>query len=141
MNFRMPEDMLLQYRLELANYRACLRTGDLQGAWRFLERAHIVGQYHPVPHTAMHWRMLCMGFRTGSAKEILGQLLRMSVGWFGSLLNRIPVGNTGRASVQILAPMPIPEDLRGLLVRADTESRGFLACGPDFLAGKRPRPF
>jgi hypothetical protein len=124
MNFKMPADMKEQYKRELANYAASLKARDTAAAWHFLERAHIVGQYHPAPHTAMHWRMLVMGCRVGNAQEILGQALRMSVGWFGSLLNRIPVGNTGRASVPILSPMPIPDDLRSLLARADTESKG-----------------
>lgn len=33
-------------------------------------------------------------------------------------------GNTGGANMPIFSPMPIPEDLRQLLLAANTESRG-----------------
>jgi hypothetical protein len=124
MNVRMPLRLEQPYLIELSKYKKASREGRLEDAWTFLERAHVLGQYHPVPHTAMHWRMLQFAVRHRDAREVLGQLLRLSVGWFGSLLNRVPVGNTGGAGVPILASMPIPEDLVGILSDADTEPTG-----------------
>ncbi|MBL8018039.1 MAG: DUF3703 domain-containing protein [Leptospirales bacterium] len=124
MNFRMPEQFRNAYFHELEQYRVAMKENNFSDAWRFLERAHVIGQYHPVSHTGIHFRMLVFALRRTDAHEILGQILRLSVGWFGSLVNRIPVGNTGGVNVPILASLPIPEDLRGLLVAADTETRG-----------------
>lgn len=124
MNFLMPEKMKKQYFVELEQYRTLLRSGDLKGAWRYLERAHIIGQYHPVSHFAIHFRMLVFAIRIRDINEFLGQIPRLLVGWIGSLFNRIPVGNTGGANVHILALMEIPEDLKPLLINADTVSKG-----------------
>jgi hypothetical protein len=124
MNFRMPEKMKQQYFLELEEYQKLLRNGNLKGAWHYLERAHIIGQYHPVSHFAIHFRMLVFAIRIRDINEIWGQIPRLLVGWIGSIFNRIPVGNTGGANVHILAPLEIPEDLKLLLVDADTASKG-----------------
>jgi hypothetical protein len=120
----MPREFKDRYAIELAAYRAAWRHGDRASAWRYLERAHIVGQYHPFSHSGSHWRMLVFALRTGDGRELCGQLLRLSGGWLGSLLNRVPVGNTGGANVPIFAPLPIPADLRQLLAQADTQATG-----------------
>ncbi|AOP35884.1 hypothetical protein A0128_03660 [Leptospira tipperaryensis] len=124
MNFRMPKDFKTAYMQELASYRSKLETGDWKDAWKFLERAHLIGQYHPISHTGIHFRMLVFAVRTGNGKEFFGQLLRLAVGGFGSLFNRVPVGNTGGANVPILASLPLPKDLRELLENADTSGKG-----------------
>ncbi|MCW7460732.1 DUF3703 domain-containing protein [Leptospira limi] len=124
LNVLMPTNFKIAYQKEIQNYRDSLSQNNDLAAWRFLERAHIIGQYYPVPHTGSHFRMLLFGIRKGDFKEIYGQFIRMVFGWIGSLFNRIPVGNTGSASVPIFAPMPIPDDLRSLLHNADTEAKG-----------------
>ncbi|MCG6151549.1 DUF3703 domain-containing protein [Leptospira bandrabouensis] len=124
MNFKMPEDFKKAYQKELENYQISLKEKNLVQAWKFLERAHVIGQYHPIPHTGIHFRMLVFGIRTFNGKEIFGQLIRVLFGWIGSLLNRIPVGNTGGVSVPIFASMPIPDDLKSLLKDADTDRIG-----------------
>lgn len=124
MNFKMPNEFKTAYKNELNKYREALRQKQMREAWRFLERAHIIGQYHPVSHSGSHFRMLMFAVRTADLKEFLGQLVRFAGGGLASLLNRVPVGNTGGANVPIFSPMPIPEDLRDLLSAADTESKG-----------------
>ncbi|TGK39195.1 DUF3703 domain-containing protein [Leptospira gomenensis] len=124
MNLKMPARFKEAYYQELRAYKQQMAIGDQKAAWRFLERAHLIGQYHPIPHTGIHFRMLVFAIRTADPRECLGQLLRLSVGWFGSLWNRIPVGNTGGANVPILASLPIPPDLRELLADADTSANG-----------------
>ncbi|MCG6166907.1 DUF3703 domain-containing protein [Leptospira sanjuanensis] len=124
MNFKMPSSFKTAYFKEIENYRTHLKAGRFQEAWKFLERAHLIGQYHPVPHTGSHGRMLLFAVRQKDWKEVFGQLPRLSFGWLGSLLNRIPVGNPGGSDVPIFASFPIPEDLRELLADADSSGQG-----------------
>jgi hypothetical protein len=48
-------------------------------------------------------------------REALGQAVRLAVAAPGSLSGRYPSGNTGRASVGLREPMPVPDDLAGTL--------------------------
>ena len=48
-------------------------------------------------------------------REARGQVLRLMLAPLGALLGRIPLGNTGRASVSAFVPMSIPEELRHVL--------------------------
>lgn len=124
MNWILPKHWKLRYEQELREYRVQFEKGNFETSWKSLERAHLIGQYYPIPHTGVHFRMLLFAIKKKDQKEILGQLLRLGVGWFGSLLNRIPVGNTGGSNIPILQPMPLPSDLVDLLSEADQESRG-----------------
>ncbi len=94
------------------------RGGDQPGEWRHLERAHILSQPMAVPHLRTHVAMLGAGLRRHDRREVAGQLLRLVVAAPGSLSGRYPVGNTGGADVSALRPMPIPEDLRSVLMHA-----------------------
>ena len=71
-----------------------------------------------VPHLRTHVAMLGAAVRRHDRREVLGQLLRLVVAAPGSLSGRYPVGNTGGAKVSALQPMPIPEDLRSVLMHA-----------------------
>ncbi|EMJ88424.1 DUF3703 domain-containing protein [Leptospira meyeri] len=123
-NLKMPNDFKVAYKIELQKYKDSLAQNNDLLAWHHLERAHIIGQYHPMSHTGVHFRMFVFGIRKFDLNEILGQFVRMSFGWIGSMFNRIPVGNTGSASVPIFAPMPIPDDLKALLWNADVDAKG-----------------
>jgi Protein of unknown function (DUF3703) len=102
-----------------ADERTAARTardlGDCAGEWRHLERAHILSQPMALLHLRTHVAMLAAGIRRHDRREIAGQLLRLVVAGPGSLTGRYPVGNTGGADVNALAPMPIPDDLVSLL--------------------------
>lgn len=111
----MPDGLKIHYRKELELYRAELENGNLQVAWRHLERAHILGQAWPREHSQVHWIMLRFGFRIKDTKEIVGQIPRLIIGGVKSFVGNIPVGNTGGANVPPLRPMEIPEDLRAIL--------------------------
>ena len=106
---------------ELALAGVHRRARDLPAAWRSLERAHILSQPSAWLHTRVHVAMLVLAVRTTDAREIAGQLARLSVAALGSLLGRYPLGNTGRARVPITAPMPVPDDLARVL--ADARAR------------------
>jgi hypothetical protein len=89
--------------------------GDFPGEWHHLERAHILSQPMAVPHIRTHVDMASFAVRRRDVRELAGQLLRLVLAGPGSLTGRYPLGNTGGANVSAFKPMPIPDDLRGLL--------------------------
>jgi hypothetical protein len=111
----MPPGLKVHYRQELKNYEAELVTGNLQVAWRKLERAHIFGQAWPREHTHVHWVMLKFGLKIKSTKEVIGQIPRLLIGGVKSFVGKIPVGNTGGANVPPLRPMEITDDIKKVL--------------------------
>lgn len=113
--WNMPDGLRVHYRQELENFRNEMTRGNLQVAWRHLERAHILGQSWPREHSHVHWIMLKFGFRIKDTREIVGQIPRLLVGGVKSFVGTIPVGNTGGANVPPLQPMEIPADLEALL--------------------------
>lgn len=111
----MPARLRPYYEAELLASRQLELDRDHRASWRHLERAHILGQQWPRPHTAVHWKMLGFGIRLKNWREILGQLPRLLTGGVKSFIGHIPVGNTGGADVPPLRPMEIPEDLQLIL--------------------------
>lgn len=83
--------------------------------WPSLERAHIVSQPWPWPHTRVHAAMLCSALSQRDQREAIGQLVRIAVAGPGSLVDRYPPGNTGRTTMGLTETAPIPEDLADLL--------------------------
>jgi len=106
---------ILLVKGEMAVFRNARTEGDIEKAWRSLERAHIVSQPHLWLHLNSHWEMLKFAVAVHDAREISGQLARLVLAPLGTLAGRIPKGNTGRSNVSALAPMPIPDDLRDVI--------------------------
>jgi hypothetical protein len=102
------------YAAEIAAARGAMRLRNTGRAFHHLERAHILGQRATGRHVASHWLMLRLAASTGDWREAVGQAVRVVA---AALFSRIwvPAGNTGRANVSALRPMPIPEDLEALL--------------------------
>lgn len=94
--------------MELA--RALFASEDYQQCYSHLERAHILGQRNYLPHVQSHYWMYKVGVKTGDVREALGQVTRMIMSIF-SIINLVPLGNTGRARISPIKPMPIPADL------------------------------
>jgi len=115
----MPTRVRQAFELEMAAARRFEAQGDDEATWRSLERAHILSQRWVLPHLHSHAAMFGVAWRRGDAREIAGQLLRLLFAAPGSLLDRAPLGNTGRSNVGIFTPMPIPEDLASLLAGDD----------------------
>jgi len=113
--WKMPPGLKVHYRQELEKYKTELSLGNLQVAWRQLERAHILGQAWPREHSHVHWMMLGFGFKIKNIQEILGQAPRLLIGGVKSFVGSIPVGNTGGANVPPLKPMEIPDDLKEMM--------------------------
>jgi hypothetical protein len=106
------------YDAELAAADRAEAAGNFERAFEHLGRAHILSQRFTWRHVHAHWLMLKLGASIRNWPEVLGQLSRIVA---ATLFSRIwvPTGNTGRASVSAMKPMPIPEDLRRLLEPSD----------------------
>jgi hypothetical protein len=115
----LPHSLRSFYQAELLAAREAYARHDNASAFKRLERAHILGQRWAFSHTQVHVLMLRHGLRTRNTREILGQLPRIVFGFLGSLLGRVPVGNTGGANVPAERPMTIPPDLQALLAAAN----------------------
>ena len=103
------------YQSEMREAESLRRRGDLDTAFRHLERAHILGQQHVAAHVGTHLAMLRIGIQRRDAREIVGQLVRLPAAAIGSALGVPPGGNTGGANVGFFARMEIPPDLKALL--------------------------
>ena len=102
------------FLVELAAAEAATAATDSERAFHHLARAHILSQRFTWHHVRVHWRMLKLGASLRDWREVIGQTTRMLA---AALFSRIwvPIGNTGRASVSAMKPMPIPQDLRRVL--------------------------
>lgn len=109
----MKPALLAAIQTELDRARA-LRDSDRDGAFRHLERAHVLSQRLTFWHARVHLRMLAHGLRHRDGREIFGQMTRTIAALLFSRL-WVPLGNTGGANVSALRPMPVPDDLRALL--------------------------
>src|SRR5436190_8529895 len=85
--------------------RAARDAGNLDEAWRLLERTHILSQPWVRPHVRSHLDMLRLAVRTRDRHETLGQIVRVLVAGPGSAFGRYPLGNTGRSNVSATQPM------------------------------------
>lgn len=91
---------------------------DYEQAYQLFEDAHILGQRDIWAHTLSHWWMFRVAIKTKDWPEMVGQIPRI----FASLLFSkiwVPVGNTGRASVSAVQPMPIPKHLQSFFSDED----------------------
>jgi hypothetical protein len=104
------------YEAELNTASAAAGRGESQAAFHHLERAHILSQRHTGQHVRVHWLMLKLGASGRDPREVLGQLSRIVA---AAVFSRIwvPIGNTGRANVSAMKPMPVPDDLRRILAQ------------------------
>ena len=110
----MMESLRTAFLAELAAARAATIAGDSERAFRHLARAHILSQRLTWQHVQVHWLMLKLGASLRDWHEVAGQVSRILA---ATLFSRIwvPIGNTGRANVSAMKPMPVPQDLRVLM--------------------------
>ncbi|MEV6135913.1 DUF3703 domain-containing protein [Nocardia sp. NPDC051990] len=109
---RMPANLRSVYTAEMTAARHA--DGDAE-RWNHLERAHIISQPYPWPHTRNHIAMFAVALRQHDRREALGQLVRIVVAAPGSALGRYPEGNTGRTAAGLTTPMPIAADLADII--------------------------
>jgi Protein of unknown function (DUF3703) len=101
---------------ELAAADEMIVLRDYSSAFSHLERAHVLAQAITYDHTRIHWRMLKLGLRMRSLREIFGQIIRIVGASTKTPFGIYPTGNTGGANVYFFKPMPIPADLQQILV-------------------------
>lgn len=89
----------------------CYLSGRLDAAFRHLERAHVLGQRHVIPHVRAHWLMLKIGLARRAPAEVLGQTVRIVLGLLGSAIHVVPVGNTGGTDISMFKRLPIAPDI------------------------------
>jgi hypothetical protein len=87
----------------------------LESQWEWLMAAHVVGQHDPGMHFDSHCRMLALAKRTRDWVEVAGQVLRIGLLPLGHLLQRIPHGNVGRATVPVTQVMQPPDRVQVLI--------------------------
>lgn len=107
------------FNIEMQAMRAHITAGEYAAAFSRLERAHILGQKNTWRHTQVHLWMLRLGWQRRDAREVLGQLLRITAALLFSKI-WVPLGNTGGANVSATQPMPVPEDLAAILSSRQT---------------------
>lgn len=122
-NLAMPRSLRPYFFEELHSYRQKMGDGNFEGAWRHLERAHVIGQAYPWEHSYAHWKMLQFGFRIKNGREVIGQIPRLLVGGVKSFVGQIPVGNTGGANVPPLRSLPIEEDILEIFRKANVTGK------------------
>lgn len=109
------------------------QRGELELAFRHLERAHILGQRWLTRHWRSHWAMLRVAKAKRESKEVRGQITRLAAVPLGWLTGWVPKGNTGGANVNPLKPMPYPPELAaefsGYRVWRDVALRGVVLAG------------
>ena len=108
---------------ELDSARRLEQWGNVDGAFRHLERAHVLGQPLTATHVRVHWEMLRWALRQRRPREIIGQLLRIVGAATKTALGWVPHGNTGGANVSPIRPMPIPPDLQQQIDRFQSDQR------------------
>jgi hypothetical protein len=111
------------FAAEIRAAELAMTRDDLGAAFAHLERAHVLGQWHVVPHVRAHLGMLRIGWRRRDAREVLGQLLRIPGAVIGTAIGRVPRGNTGGANVSAFRVMPIPAELHAVLQSDHRSSR------------------
>jgi hypothetical protein len=96
---------------------------NLDGAFRHLERVHVLGQTDVRWHVLAHWLMLKIAIRRGQSMTAIGQAFRIVLGAIGSAVGRVPTGNTGGSDVSMFARMPIAPELLRVMEGTTLERR------------------
>lgn len=105
----------LAFDREIALGRELIAVGDLERAFRHLERAHVIGQTSVGAHAKAHWLMFSLEVRRRRISAVLGQGLRLVLGVIGSAIGIVPIGNTGGTDISMFKRLPIAPDLQAII--------------------------
>jgi len=103
----------VQAELDAARHARARR--DASAEFACLERAHVLSQADTRLHVRVHAAMLLWGVRQRSAREVIGQCLRIAGAATKTFVGLVPHGNTGGANVGALRRMPIAPELQRLI--------------------------
>jgi hypothetical protein len=107
------------FEKEIASARALMLQNEHDRAFAHLERAHVLGQQHAVPHVLSHWLMLRVAAHRRDPAAMLGQAARIVLGAVGSLAGSVPTGNTGGTNISMFKRLPIEPALLEILEDRD----------------------
>lgn len=113
----MKHELKSAFQAEMAAARHCILAGRLDRGMRHLETAHVLGQYHLLPHCRTHWMMLRIACMRRRYADACGQAVRILLGAVGSLAGIVPQGNTGGSDVNMFKAMPVDPVLMALIER------------------------
>lgn len=111
----MKPTLLEAYAREVAAYRISAQSKNEEASREHLSRAHILSQRSVALHLKTHFLMLGFGARKFDLKEVLGQVIRITVTVPGHLFGKVPVGNIGWSSVGLTQEMSVPPDIAKIL--------------------------
>ncbi len=106
------------FEAELREAERCKAQRDAAGAFKHLERAHVLGQSSTRLHLIAHWQMLKWAVQNGSAGEFVGQVVRMVGAATKTAMGLVPEGNTGGSNVSPFKRMAVPGDLAAIIEQA-----------------------
>ncbi len=107
---------------EMAQALALIEAGDISSGFLHLERAHVLGQAHVIPHVRSHWHMLRVEVKRDRPVAVIGQAVRIVFGALGSAVGAVPTGNTGGSDISMFRRMPIDPLLQKLIDgKSDTD--------------------
>jgi sterol desaturase/sphingolipid hydroxylase (fatty acid hydroxylase superfamily) len=110
--FAMPTPQRQQaIKRELEQARSCELAGDLAGAWRANELAHVLAQPNLLPHLKSHVGMLGLAWRCRSWTEVFAQLARLVLVPLAHASGLIPKRNGGTGRFGLLQEAGWPEEL------------------------------
>src|SRR4051794_15233757 len=112
---------LLEHEVRVA--QRLMDRGNLDDAVVHLERAHVLGQTHAGWHVFVHLLMLKVAIRRRQGIAAAGQAVRIILGAIGSIVGRLPTGNTGGSDVSMFARMPIALELLRVMEGANLDRR------------------
>jgi hypothetical protein len=114
----MKTELMAAFEAEMAAAKRQIQAGRLDRAMRHLERAHVLGQNHVMPHVRSHWAMFRIAVKRHSPADGLGQAVRIILGALGSAVGVVPTGNTGGTDISMFARLPIDDEI-AVLIRRD----------------------
>ncbi len=91
---------------------------DPTGAFKHLERAHVLGQSSTRLHVMAHWHMLKWAVRNARTGEFVGQVVRIVGAATKTAMGLVPEGNTGGSNVSPFKRMAVPGDLAAIIEQA-----------------------
>lgn len=111
----MRTERRLAFDQEISFGRQFIAAGDLDRAFRHLERAHVIGQTFVGAHAKAHWLMFMLEIRRRRLVAAFGQAVRIVLGVVGSAVGVVPVGNTGGTDVSMFKRLPISPELQKII--------------------------
>jgi len=111
----------LAFNREITLSRELTAAGDLERAFKHLERAHVIGQTIVSAHAKAHWLMFTLELRRRRSGAAFGQAIRLVLGVIGSAIGFVPTGNTGGTDISMFKRLPIAPELQEIIGNSSSD--------------------